>query len=212
MSDVLQVENRKLFGKLHSRRLRASGHLPAVLYGHGKESISLSVHEDQLSASLRHGAQVVDLEGAITGQALLQDVQWDTFQQQVLHVDLLRVDASDRVTVEVPVVLRGEASGTHEGGVVGQLIRSVEIVTSPSAIPENLHLNVNNLQLDGSLTVADIENLPEGAELVADATRVVVQCVQPVAAPEDEADLLAEGGAEPEIIGRKSEDEQEKGE
>ena len=100
MSDVLQVEDRKLVGKQNNRRLRGSGKLPAVLYGHGKETVSLSVPEDQLKATLRHGAQVVQLQGAASGQALLQEVQWDTFQQYVLHVDLMRVDETDRVQVE----------------------------------------------------------------------------------------------------------------
>jgi len=206
MSDVLQVEDRKLVGKLHNRRLRGSGKLPAVLYGHGKETLSLSVPEDQLNATLRHGAQVVQLQGAASGQALLQEVQWDTFQQYVLHVDLMRVDETDRVQVEVPLVLRGEAPGTHSGGIVEQLMRSIEMETSPSAIPENLHLNINSLQLGDSLTVNDIEDLPEGAKLLVDTSKTIVQCVEPVALP-DEEEGAVEGSIEPEVIGQKSEED-----
>ena len=109
MSDQLRVETRKSLGKRNNERLRRSGRLPAVLYGHGEEVVNLSLAADQLEASLRHGAKVVDLDGAASGKALLQDVQWDTFFQQVLHVDLLRVRAGEKVHVDVPIELRGEA-------------------------------------------------------------------------------------------------------
>ena len=209
MSDVLQVEIRNLRGKQNNRRLRAGGQLPAVLYGHGKESVSLAVPEDQFTASLAHGTQVVNLEGAASGQALLQDVQWDTFGQHVLHVDLLRVDASDRITVEVPLVLRGEAPGSREGGIVNLLIHAVEIETTPAAIPENLHININNLEINESITVGEIEDLPEGVKLLTDAAQTVAQCLPPVEEPEEEAEGAVEGAAEPEIIGQKDEDESE---
>jgi len=206
MSEVLQVENRKLLGKQNSRRLRSGGRLPAVLYGHGKEAVSLTLCEDQFKASLRHGAKVVELAGAEQGQAFLQAVQWDTFQQYVLHVDLLRVEVGDRIKVEIPLVLRGDSPGTHEGGVVEQLLRTVELEVSPSSVPENLHLSINNLRLNGSLTVEDIDDLPEDVTMLTASSQVCAQCILPQA-ESDEVDAAVEGSSEPEIIGRKSEDE-----
>ncbi len=209
MTDVLQVEDRELSGKQNNRRLRRSGRLPVVLYGHNEAVISLSVGAEELHGLIRHGVKVVDLEGAASGQALFQELQWDTFMQQVLHVDLLRVDASERVNVEIPLVLRGDAPGARSGGVVDQTVRFVQIETSPSAMPENLHVNVNSLELGDSLTLADIEDLPEGASLIASETTVVVQCVEPVA--DREEDELAGGTVEPEVIGRKDEEGQDDG-
>ncbi len=113
MTDVLQVEDRELSGKQNNRRLRRSGRLPVVLYGHNEPVVSLSVGAEELQGLIRHGVKVVDLEGAASGQALFQELQWDTFMQQVLHVDLLRVDASERVNVEIPLVLRGDAPGAR---------------------------------------------------------------------------------------------------
>jgi large subunit ribosomal protein L25 len=205
MSEVLQVESRTLLGKQNNRRLRSGGRLPAVLYGHGKESVHLTLCEDQFNASLRHGAIVVELAGAEQGQALLQDVQWDTFQQSVLHVDLLRVVKGERVTVEIPLIMRGDAPGTHGGGVVEQLLHVIELETVPSLIPENLQISVNELELDCSLTVEAIEGVPEGATLLADASQVCVQCVLPSAAPEV-AESEVEGASEPEVVGRQAED------
>ncbi len=202
MPEVLEVEQRAARGKLNNRRLRTGGKLPAVLYGHGQEPVSLAVPADQLDATLRHGGHLVELQGAVAGQAFLQDVQWDTFQQHVLHVDLLRVDASDRVKVELPVLLRGEAPGASEGGIVDQLLHRIEIETSAVSIPDNLHLSINALHLGGLLKSEDIEDLPPGAKVLTDASAVLVQCIESVVVEEEE-DTAAAGSAEPEVIGQK---------
>lgn len=205
MADVLQVEERTQTGKRNNWRMRCEGKLPGIVYGHGEKPVMVSVPADQLRATLRHGHKVVDLQGAATGQALLQDVQWDAFQQHLMHVDLLRVDANERVTVEVPLLLKGEAPGEKGGGVVAHLLHHVEIETSPIHIPEALHININHLELHGELTLAAIYDLPEGATLVEDPTTVAVQCEEP--APEEEEETAA-AGVEPEVIGRKADDEE----
>ncbi len=206
MADVLQVADRNLSGKLNNRRLRRSGRLPAILYGHQKASVSLSICEDDLQTLIRHGAKVVELQGAATGHALLRELQWDTFKKHLFHVDLLRVDATERVRVDIPILLRGDAPGAHSGGIVEQLVRSIEIETSSTAMPENLHININSLELGDSLMISAIEDLPEGATLVSDDSKIAVQCTEPVAELED--DVSSSGTIEPEIIGRKAEEEQ----
>jgi large subunit ribosomal protein L25 len=211
MSDLIHVDERKNHGKRNNVRLRRSGRLPAVLYGHGEEPVSLTLAADQFEASLRHGAKVVDLDGAATGKALLQDVQWDVFFQNVLHVDLLRVRAGEKVKVEVPIELKGEAPGANEGGVVEQVLHSIEIEVSLDVIPEKLHVSIKNLQVGGHLTVKDIYDLPPGAELVdVDDDMMVVHCIKPAA----EVEAAEEGAAaEPEVIAKgKAEEEGEEGE
>ena len=121
----------------------------------------------------------MELKGAADGQALLHEIQWDTFQQHVLHVDLLRVDAKDRVKIEVDLLLRGEAPGEHEGGVVEHLVHHLEIETDPGHVPDHLHVSVNHLHLGGMLKIKDIIDLPEGAKVLGDADMVLVQCVEP---------------------------------
>jgi large subunit ribosomal protein L25 len=208
MSDVLKVEPRQSYGKRNNERLRRSGRLPAILYGHGEAPVSLTLAADQLQASLRHGAKVVDLDGAASGKALLQDVQWDTFFHTVLHVDLLRVHAGEKVTVEVPIELRGEAAGAREGGIIEQHIHSVEIEVALDVIPEKLHISIKNLGIDGHLTLKDINDLPAGATIVGDEDAVVVHCVLPAAEVEEEAG--EEGAAaEPEVISKGKADEDE---
>src|SRR5262245_26505962 len=212
MAETLKVEKRKSFGKRNNVRLRRAGRLPAVLYGHGEESVSLTLAADQVEASLRHGAKVVDLNGDAEGKALLQDVQWDTFYQQVLHVDLLRVRAGETVTIEVPIELRGEAAGVREGGILEQVIHSVEIEVALDVIPEKLHISVKNLQIDGYLTAKDIVDLPPGAKILLDEDEMIVHCVKPVVEEEEEAAAEEGAAAEPEVIGKGKEEEEEEAE
>jgi large subunit ribosomal protein L25 len=208
MANLLSVEPRKQFGKRHNRRLRDEGKLPGILYGHGEEPLSVTLAADQLESSVRHGAKVVDLSGAANGKALLQEVVWDTFFHHVLHVDLLRVKAGDKVTVEVPIELRGEAPGANDGGVVEQLIHSVEIEVPLDLVPEKLHISVKNLQVGGSLLIKDIIDLPAGATVSVDPDEVVVHCELPVAQEEEAAEEGA-GAAEPEVISKGKEEEEE---
>jgi large subunit ribosomal protein L25 len=204
MSDTLKVEVRETRGKRHARRLRQSGAVPAILYGHGEANLSLSIPLDQVKSAVRHGARVVDLAGAVTEKAFIRDLQWDTFGLEVLHLDLARVSADEKVEVEVVVELRGESPGAKEGGVVSQVLHQVSVESLVTAIPDKLSLSINGLALNQSLTAADIE-LPPGTTLVTPGETIVVQCVVPKA--EEEAAPLAEG-AEPELIGRKPDEDE----
>ncbi len=205
MSEALTVKKRDSLGKRNNRRLRDSGSVPVVLYGHGEESLNLSVPADALSAALRHGARVVDLTGDVKEKAFIRELQWDTFGNHVLHVDFTRVSLDERLQIEVNVILRGECPGVKDGGHVEHLQHMVEIDCLAVAIPEKLELRIGELKLDQSLRAGDIE-LPEGVKLLTDADTVIVHCALPVEESEE-----SEGGesAEPEIIGRKAEDEGE---
>lgn len=202
MSDVLEVAAREAVGKRANRRLRATGSVPAILYGHGETPSNLAISIDKLRPVLRHGAKVVDLTGAVAGQAVVQDLQWDTFGRDLLHVDLLRVDPNEKVHIVVPVELKGEAPGGFEGGVVELTLREVEVEAAPASIPERLHVDVSSLQVGGSLSVSDIIDLPEGCSMVTSTDAMVVHCIKPM----DTSDEAAEAtGAEPEVIGKKDE-------
>lgn len=207
MSDTLQVELREAVGSRSSQRLRASGMLPATLYGHKEDAVSLAVSTKEMRKALSLRVKVVNLTGAADGQALVQDVQWDTFHRDLLHIDFLRVSAGEKVHVTVPVELKGEAVGSRDGGVVEQLMQTVELEAAPANIPEVLHLNIETLEFGGTITASHISDLPDGAELVTDANAVVVRCVKAAGAPS--LDDVAEESGQPEVIGGKSDDEKE---
>jgi large subunit ribosomal protein L25 len=207
MPEQLQVQVREIRGKHRTRRLRKSGTIPAVLYGHGQETLSLSVPTDALETALRHGSRVVELAGAVQESALIRELQWNTWGTEVLHVDFARVSADETVEVTVPIVLRGEAPGVKAGGVIEHLIHEIEIECKATMVPDKIKVNVNHLAIDQSILVRDL-TLPEGSVCHLDPEDIVLQCVVPVEAPEEEA-VGEPGEGEPEVIGGRKETEEE---
>src|SRR3972149_1172416 len=208
MAEQMAVELRDQRGKLNNRRLRRSGKIPAVLYGHGQESVSLAVSAEIFGAVLRHGSRLVDLTGGVSESAFIRDMQWDTWGTHVLHVDFTRISADEIVEVTLTIELRGEAPGVREGGVVDQLVHDVEIACPAGSIPEKLQVNINPLKLNESISLSAIQ-LPQGAKLlVEDLDAIVVECMVPQELPEEVAAEAVPG--EPEVIGAKKEEEEEK--
>ncbi len=203
MAEELLVQIREEHGKRRNRRMRKAGAIPAVLYGHGERTVSLSLAADAFDAVLRHGARMVDLTGGVRESALIREVQWDTWGSEVLHVDFTRVSAHEKVEVRVTLELRGEAPGMHEGGIVEQLLHEMTMICPAAGVPEKIEVGVNALKVGDTITVADLE-LPTDATALAEPDDVVVQCVEPLALPEEEE--VAEAG-EPEVIGEKREEE-----
>lgn len=206
MAELLNVELRETRGKRDARRNRRVGKLPAVLYGHGKEAVSLALSAEQFEAAVRHGARLVKLAGVLDEQAFIREIQWDTWGTHVLHVDFTRISEHEKVEVRVAVDVRGEAPGLKAGGVVKQLIHELEIECEATAIPEKLHININQLQLGQAITIGQLE-LPPGIVVLAEPESVVVECIEPVEVVEEAAGAPAEG--EPEVIGKKKEEEEE---
>jgi large subunit ribosomal protein L25 len=206
MAEQLTVELREIQGKLNNRRLRRSGTVPAVLYGHGLENIKLSVSEEALGNALRHGSRLVNLVGGVNESAFIRELQWNTWGTQVLHVDFTRISADEEVEVVLTIELRGEAPGVRSGGVVEHLIHQVKLACPAGSIPEKLKVNINHLKLDDHLTLTQLE-IPQGARLLEDDLEaVMVQCVIPAELPDEEESAAGEG--EPEVIGAKKDDEE----
>jgi large subunit ribosomal protein L25 len=207
MAQLLPVKSRDTHGKRRNRRLRDGGDIPAVLYGHGLECVSLSVPAEELTAVVHHGSRMVSLTGAVNESAFIRDLQWNTWGTHIVHVDFTRISEHEIVEVRVVVELRGEAPGVREGGVVNQHIHEVEIACPASVIPEKLEVNINHLLLDGTISLAGL-SLPQGAKLLADDLEaIVVECIVPAELPEEGE---GEGAvAEPEVIGAKDKEEEE---
>jgi large subunit ribosomal protein L25 len=203
MAEALNVEVRPSRGTREARRMRRNGQVPAVLYGHGEAAVSLVVGQDDLATVLRHHSRLVDLKGGVNESALIRALQWDTFGLEVLHVDFARVSADERIEVQVSIELRGTAPGANEGGVIEHLLHEVTIECLATAIPDRLQVKINTLNKGEHIAVGQLE-VPEGVKVLADPEDIVVQCVE--AADEAQPELHAES-AEPEVIGRKAEEE-----
>lgn len=209
MAEIIEAQIRESSGSSEARRLRRSGRVPVVLYGHGEPVVSLSVSSSQLAAAVRHGARMVELSGAAKTKAFIKELQWDTFHTAIQHVDFFRVSAGEKVEVTLGVHLRGEAVGLRSGGSVEVLRHELKVRCPAEKIPEAIEVDVTNLDIDD---VIRVENLPaiEGVEYLDEMHDVVVQC----AASRVEEELVEEpgDGSEPEVISRgkdESEDESE---
>ncbi|MCA9032412.1 MAG: 50S ribosomal protein L25, partial [Planctomycetaceae bacterium] len=142
----------------------------------------------------RSGAKVVDLklEGSDEQKAIVREVQWDTFGTHVLHLDFMRVDATQRVTAHVPIHLRGTAPGVIAGGRLDHHLHALTIECLAVQIPTEINVRITSLKIGDSLHVSDIADLPPGTTVLSPADEVVVQIVE----PKGEADATEEA-AEP---------------
>lgn len=209
VSDSLNVKKRTVTGTKRMRRMRAAGEIPAVLYGHGQESIALTLSAREVERTIAHGGHMVELKGDLDENALVKEIQWDAFGSEVLHVDLNRVDANEAVEVSVTLEFRGDAPGVGEGGIVRHLEHEITILCPANRIPDQLEVRLHDLHLDGSIVLSEIA-IPEAAELVTPPDTVLAVCELPVVVEEQAADdEAAEGAAEPEVIKKGADDDEE---
>jgi len=152
----------------------------------------------------------LEIEGR-SQKALVRDVHWDTFSTEVQHIDFQRVDATERMVVEVPVELRGTPQGVIDGGVLDQQMHTLEVEATAASLPEKIEIRVNDLNIGESIHVSDITDLPEGVTLQTPADSLVVQVNEAVELKEEE-ETGEEGIAQPELVGRKEEDDEESSE
>jgi large subunit ribosomal protein L25 len=200
---------RQTRGSRLARRLRGQGLIPAVLYGHKEQTLTLAVSMEELSRTIRQGTRVVDLEaGGKTDKALIKEVQWDHLGLEILHVDFNRVSADERIVIEVRLEIRGTAPGVATGGVVDQPLHNIKVECPALSPPESIRVNIGELQLGQAIHVKDIK-LPDGVVALTDSEAIVVHVTQKVVVEEAAPVVAAPTTAEPEVIGRKPSEEKE---
>ncbi len=220
MAQIQKLEStrRTEIGKHAMKRLRGAGRTPAILYGHGQESVAISLDGRVLRKALDHHARFVEL--AVDGKvetALVREVEWDTYSQDVLHIDFLRVNADEPIVVTVPIAVRGTPKGAGEGGVLEVFIHELPIKVKPREIPERVEVNVAELKLHDQVLAKQL-TLPSGVVLAVDGEKPVCGVVSvkiyeaPVAAAAEGDAAAATAAAtptEPEVVQKKKEKEEE---
>lgn len=206
--EALKANKRTELGTQKTRALRKQGLTPCIIYGHGKDNLAIAINQHDLDVVLKHGERLLEIDlGDAKENVLVKDVQYDTFGQVILHADLTRVDLTERVELTVSVVLRGTPAGLTEGGVLQQRAADVIVQCVVTAIPEDIRVQVNDLNIGDAVHAKDLE-LPEGAVLITDPEQVI--CSVTVVAEEEPEPEAEEGdSAEPEVIGEKKDDEGE---
>ena len=212
-SASLSAEMRSETGKGVARKLRAAGRVPGIVYGHGREpqALSLNARElDKLLGSIAAGSTVVELSlGSATTNTLIREVQRHPFKKQILHVDFMELVAGEKVIVDIPLVFVGTPEGVRTGGgLLEQILHSIEVNVDPSSIPNHIDVDVSQMVMGHSLHVRDL-NLPEGVEVLTDEDATVCAVIAPRAVVEETAAAEGEAGAaEPELIRKTKEDEE----
>lgn len=198
METKLVAQRRTKLGTSANRRLRASGQVPGNVYGHKQDPISVSFCEKEAAALVRSTHRVVDLElDGKSETAILRETQWDAYHKQLWHVDFMRVDANERVKVDVDVVLRGTAAGALAGGVLEHSLHMLHVDCLAINIPEAISVKVQGLQIGQAIHVKELE-IPVGVTVLNNPDAIVVRVVQPIVvevAPTEGATV-----AEPEVI------------
>lgn len=211
MSTVFELtaETRESFGTGASRRLRRlENRVPAILYGAGEAPQPLSIDHNQLLRALENEAfyshiLTINLNGE-KQKAVLKDLQRHPYKARIVHLDLLRITAKEKITMSVPLHFKGEtiAPGVKDdGGVLARLLNSVEVRCLPDALPEYIEIDVSRLGLDESIHLSQIP-LPEGVELIAlthEDDRPVVNIHIPRAVAEEETTAAPESAEVPAI-------------
>ncbi len=201
---TLVAEPGRTTGSSESRRLRAAGRIPAVVYGHGMEGISVSVDGRELRRALSGDAgtnQLLELQlGSESHLAMARVLQRHPVRHTVLHVDFQIVRRDEVISADVPVVLTGEAkSVSQEGGVVEQPLTTLSVNAVPARIPSAIEVDITDLSVGEGIRVGDLK-LPSGVTTdVADEEIVVIGSISRVAEAvgEVEAEEAAAAGGEP---------------
>lgn len=201
-------------GKGAARSLRRAGQIPAVIYGHNRETAALSVSTRDLEKLLSQiSADNTIVELAVDGKtarALIREIQRHPFKRQILHVDFQEVVAGQKITVPVPITVVGSAVGVRmHSGMVEHVLREITMLIDPANIPNHIEVDISDLDIGQAVHVKDLA-LPEGAEITDDESAPVVMVIAPRAAKESQDEEGEEGeSAEPEVIKAKKAEEAE---
>ena len=210
----LGADKREIVTKGTLRTLRVGGMIPAVVYGGKKEPANLIIEGKKLIRVLKgHGMNVlVNLKvGAGAEVVLLKDLQRDVLTHEIIHVDFQRISMTEKLDVNVPIHIKGEAPGVKVGGgIMEHILRDLRVRCLPADIPDGIHLDVSALQLNQGLKVKDIV-APQGVEILNEAEALVVNIVAPAAEEVATPATAVAGPAEPEVIakGKKPEEGEE---
>ncbi|MEB6611048.1 50S ribosomal protein L25/general stress protein Ctc [Staphylococcus borealis] len=196
------------------KKLRNTGKVPAVVYGYGTKNTSVKVDEVEFIKIIREVGRngVIDLGvGSKTIKVMVSDYQFDPLKNQITHIDFLAINMTEERTVDVPVHLVGEAVGAKEGGVVEQPLFDLQITATPENIPESIEVDITELEVNDSYSVADIK-VSGDFTIENDPEESVVTVVHPTDEPTEEEVEAMEGESateEPEVVGEDKEDDEE---
>ena len=177
--EKLNVNIREGKGTSSARRIRLKDQIPAILYHSGLDAISLSVDKKELYKALKTGQVIFEVIVKDKNQfVLVKDVQYHPVNDNIMHIDFQKVKEDEKISLEVPLRVIGEAEGVQAGGILVQIVNTITVKCKPTTIPEALIIDVTDLELNSSLSVKDIQ-LAADVEIITAEDLAVVSVQEP---------------------------------
>ena len=202
----LDIENRDSVGKKSTKEMRREGKVPSTLYFKGEEPESIAVEKLKLYQALKSDQRIyeVELKGA-SQYVMVKAVQYHPVTDEILHLDFMRVRRSEKMTISVPLVLVGKPIGVTEGGILSQALNQIEISCFPTNVPEQIEVNIDDMELNSSISIADVSYDDEEVDIISAEDINVASIAAPAAEEEiteaeadDTADDSEDGGEKDE--------------
>ena len=196
----LAITDRSQFGTKESKKIRKSGFIPAVLYYAGEQNSHISIDKTIFFHALQSSQRIYEVEqGKEKQYVMIKEIQYHPVTDEIIHVDLMRVRRSEKMTIAVPLLLVGDPIGVKEGGVLSQSLNQVEISCYPTDVPEKIELNIENLELNSAKSVGDFEIKIKDVEVVSDSSLNIVSITPPAVEEEVVQEDLEDEAVDGEI-------------
>lgn len=208
----LIAKKRSLEGSSNARRMRGTGNLPGVVYGSGKSPVSIEVNTHDFEQILHHHTSEsllieIGLEGEGDLSVLVKDVQHHPVTSDLIHVDLMRVEANKPIAVDIGLELVGEAEGVKAGGILDHVMHAIAVECLPGDLVDVFEVDVSALEIGQQLQVSDL-NLGSKYKIMVDEEAIVAGVSGPQAEEEEEVEV-GDAATEPEVITEKKEEDSE---
>ena len=200
---TVKAEVREGRGKEDSKKMRREGRIPAIVYGAGMDAVAVTVQLSELASILRSDTGgntlfALDIAGEGLSDVIFQDRQIDPLKGRLIHADLRRFAAGEKIEVTVAIHITGQAAGlTEEGAVMVQQLREIKVLCEPKNIPETINVDVTELGLGDAIHVKDLP-VGEGIEVHEDPETIVVSIAF---VAEQNLESAVEAGVEPVVEG-----------
>jgi len=189
----LEISNRVNIGSKEAKKQRKQGLVPGVLYYSGEDAENISVDKSILLRAMNSGQRIFEiLQKGEKQYTMLKQVQYHPVTDEVIHVDLMRVRRSEKMTISVPILLVGDSVGVKEGGILSQSLTQVEISCYPTDVPEQIELNIEGLELNSGLNVGDLDTGSEEVEVISDVNLNIVSISSPTSDNKEDESLSGE--------------------
>lgn len=207
MSELnLNLETRTTTGKEFAKKLRREGKIPGIYYHHGEDPIPFSVERKEVQTLLGQESSLLDIAFDKKGarKSIVREIQFNPITNQPIHIDLMGIKMSEKLSVTMPIHLIGLPQGVkNDGGILQHLIRDIEVECLPSDIPDFIEIDVSELNIGQGIQVSNI-NL-ERVKILEDDEKVIANVVAPRIVEEEVETEEVEEGAEPEVVGKEEE-------